>query len=116
MTALKFQALALAIPDAVKGAHMGHADFRVGGKIFATLGYPDGDHGMVKLSPKRQKDFIERAPMAFSPCSGIWGKNGSTSVCLAEAKVADVREALAAARELLMSGIKPKPPAKKARK
>jgi hypothetical protein len=108
VTAEKFRALALVIPDAVEGAHMGHADFRVRGKIFATLGHPDEKFGMVKLSPIQQQSFIKKAPMAFAPCAGAWGKNGSTSICLAQAKVADVRQALAFANKNLVSEFKAK--------
>lgn len=51
MTPSQFRHIALSLPDAVEGAHMGHADFRVGGKIFATLGHPDAAWGMVQLKP-----------------------------------------------------------------
>jgi len=52
MTANDFRKLALSLPEAVESAHMHHPDFRVRGKIFATLGYPDKDSGVVKLTPK----------------------------------------------------------------
>ena len=61
---------------------MAHPDFRVGGKIFATLGYPNGEYGMVQLMPEQQEDFIHLAPDAFKPASGAWGRNGSTLVRL----------------------------------
>jgi hypothetical protein len=116
MTADKFRTLALAIPGAVEGAHMGHADFRVQGKIFATLGYPDENFGMVKLSPAQQQLFIKKAPTAFAPCAGAWGKKGSTSVCLARAKAAELREMLASANELLVEKINAGPTRKTPRK
>lgn len=97
MKAEKFRSLALEIPGAVESSHMDHPDFRIGGKIFATLGYPDAGHGMVKLAPETQRTFIERAPEVFSPCAGAWGRGGATAVCLAAARVAIVREALEAA-------------------
>ena len=74
---------------------MGHADFRVGGKVFATLGYPDADHGAVALPPGDQAYFLEAHAAAFTPANGAWGKAGSTIVRLAKAN----REALEAALE-----------------
>lgn len=78
-----FRRLALAFPEAVEGAHMGHADFRVGGKIFATLGSPDADHGMVGLMPEQQELAMAAEPGAFRPAAGAWGRGGSTLVNLA---------------------------------
>lgn len=75
---------------------MGHADFRVNGRIFATLGAPDAGHGMVALMPEQQEDFIAMAPAAFRPASGAWGRRGSTLVRLA-AVGEDVPEAALAA-------------------
>ena len=62
---------------------MGHPDFRVGGKIFATLGAPDPDHGMVALLPEQQELAMAAEPEAFRPASGAWGRGGSTLVRLA---------------------------------
>lgn len=76
---------------------MDHPDFRVGGKIFATLGYPEKGWGMVKLPPKEQVFFIEAEPNAFQPASGAWGRRGSTMVRLSAANKARVERALAAA-------------------
>jgi hypothetical protein len=78
----RFRTMALGMKDAVEGAHMGHPDFRVNGRIFATL-HADGRHGMVKLTPEQQAEFIGRAPAAFSPESGAWGRQGCTRVRLA---------------------------------
>jgi len=97
MTPDSFRRLALATPEAVEAGHMGHPDFRVGGKIFATLGYPDGDWAMVKLTPEQQEAFVAADPVAFSPVKGGWGRRGATSVRLCRAKVASVRTALMAA-------------------
>jgi len=97
MTADKFRSLALEISGASESSHMSHADFRIGGRIFATLGYPDNAHGMVKLTPEQQRTFQHKAPGVFEPCAGAWGKQGSTSVDLARANVALVRAALDAA-------------------
>ena len=73
---------------------MSHPDFRVGGKIFATLGYPDNDHGMVILPPDEQKKFIESAPATFTPAKGAWGLRGSTCVRLEAVDAATLRHAM----------------------
>jgi hypothetical protein len=92
-----FRRLALSFPGAGEGAHMGHADFRAGGKIFATLGAPDADHGMVALMPEQQQDFMALAPDAFRPAAGAWGRGGSTLVRLEAVSVEILENALAAA-------------------
>ena len=74
---------------------MGHPDFRVGGKIFATIA-PGGDRGMVKLTPEQQA-ALTRSDTAFEPASGAWGRNGSTMVTFDQADEVTVRHALAAA-------------------
>jgi len=78
-----FRRLALAFPGAEERAHMHHPDFRVGGKIFATLGSPNAEFGMVALLPEQQEMAIEAEPVAFKPASGAWGRGGSTLVDLA---------------------------------
>jgi hypothetical protein len=97
MTADDFRKLALSFPEAVESAHMHHPDFRVRGKIFATLGYPDKDFAVVKLTPDEQNDFVRNGPKIFQPVKGAWGRRGSTSVHLPAAKMGIVREALGAA-------------------
>ena len=97
MTPDQFRELALALPEAVEGSHMGHADFRVGGKIFATLGYPDADHGAVTLPPEDQAYFVKAHSAVFTPANGAWGKAGSTIVRLAKANRKAVEAALEAA-------------------
>ncbi|HEX4737459.1 MAG TPA: MmcQ/YjbR family DNA-binding protein [Allosphingosinicella sp.] len=77
-----FRRIALSFPGAEEKAHVNHPDFRVGGKIFATLGYPNGDWGMVQLMPEQQEDFMTLAPSAFQPAAGAWGRKGSTLVRL----------------------------------
>jgi hypothetical protein len=77
-----FRRLALAFPGAEEKAHMNHPDFRVGGKIFATLGYPDTAHGMVVLPPEQQALAIEAEPDAFSLIAGAWGRDGATQLRL----------------------------------
>ena len=96
MTADKFRSLALELPDTVEGAHNGHPDFRVAGKIFASLG-PKEAWGMIKLSPDDQAALIRAAAGAFEIFNGEWGRRGATKVCLEDAKVAVVRKALVAA-------------------
>jgi hypothetical protein len=78
-----FRRIALSFPGAEEKAHMGHPDFRVGGKIFATLGSPNGESGMVSLLPEQQELAIEAEPAAFRPAAGAWGRGGSTLVNLA---------------------------------
>ena len=80
MTARQFRKIALGLDGAVEGAHMGHPDFRANGKIFATL-YPDGDNGMVKLTPEQQAELVG-THAAFTPASGAWGRQGCTTVLL----------------------------------
>jgi hypothetical protein len=97
MTATEFRKLALALPETEERAHMNHPDFRVAGKIFATLGYPDKTRGMVKLSPEDQHNFSKDYPEAFIPVKGVWGRRGATSVVLKSAKNEILREAMQAA-------------------
>jgi hypothetical protein len=97
MTAAGFRRLALALREADESAHMGHPDFRVGGRIFATLGYPDAGWGMVKLTADQQALFLRVAPDVFAPAKGAWGRRGSSTVHLKNASAALVRDALAAA-------------------
>jgi hypothetical protein len=97
MTAGAFRKLALAMPESVEVGHMGHPDFRVGGKVFATLGYPDEAWAMVKLTPEQQEAFVAADSVAFAPVKGGWGQRGATSVLLRRAKTARVRTALTAA-------------------
>jgi len=76
---------------------MGHPDFRVRGKIFATVGYPRQGLGVVMLTPEQQELFVRTEPKTFVPVPGGWGKKGSTHVMLRAAKQAAVREALSIA-------------------
>jgi YjbR len=110
MTADEFRKLALDIPVAVERSHMHHPDFRVAGKIFASLGVPNKDWGMVKLTPEQQRTFIEKAPEIFKPASGAWGRQGYTNVYLPAAKATMVRAALDAAAKNVGSKKKQKTP------
>ncbi len=100
MTVAQFRKLALAVDGAVEGGHMDHPDFRIEGRIFATLGYPNAAHAMVKLSPEEQAVVVAAEPGVFSLASGAWGRGGSTVVNLAAAKNAPVAKALELAGDL----------------
>jgi len=92
LTVAGFRRLALALPEAVEGAHFGNPDFRVGGKIFATLSLRAEGYGVLLLSQEQQAGMVEDEPEIFSPVPGGWGRSGSTRVRLA--KVApDILEA-----------------------
>jgi hypothetical protein len=93
MTADEFRNMALELPGAVESSHMDHPDFRVGSKIFATLG-PGEEWGMVKLTPGQQSAFVEAEPEAFEPIKGGWGLKGATKVILESANEAGVARAL----------------------
>ena len=94
MTAAQFRRMALSLPDASEAAHMGHRDFRVAGRIFATLGYPRSGWGMVALTPEQQELFVRAQPAAFAPVTGGWGRGGATNVRWRAAKKGAVREVL----------------------
>jgi hypothetical protein len=100
VTQKEFRRLALSLPNAEAKSHMDHPDFRVGGKIFATLGYPDTSWGMVKLTPIEQQVFVKAEPKAFRPCVGKWGERGATNVKLAVVGKITLRRALTSAWEL----------------
>ena len=93
----EFRQLALSFPEVIESAHMHHPDFRVGGRIFATLGYPDEKFATVKLTRVDQKEFVRGNPDVFRPAKGAWGLQGSTIVYLPAATIGIVREALTAA-------------------
>ena len=97
MTSDEFRKMALEIPTTVERSHMNHPDFRVAGKIFASLGVPDESWGMVKLTLEQQCTFIEKAPEVFKPSSGACGRQADTNVYLTAAKATIVRTALDAA-------------------
>jgi hypothetical protein len=99
----EFRKLALSLPGAEEREHMDHPDFRVGGKIFATLGYPDESFAMVRLAPELQAQFVKEDPDIFTPVKGAWGKQGATHVRLKAVKKpkrVKVHEALTAAWEV----------------
>ena len=82
MTPDDFRQLALTFPGAIEASHMRHPDFRVGKRIFASLGWPDNDCGMVKLTPEQQDLLVNSQPNIFQPVKGTWGVRGSTNIKL----------------------------------
>ena len=97
MTPNEFRELALSFPEAIESAHMNHPDFRVCGRIFATLGYPNEDSAMVKLSLDEQKSLVRTNPSVFKLVKGAWGRQGATNINLPAATTGIVRQALTAA-------------------
>jgi hypothetical protein len=93
VTAQHFRRLALSLEGAIEGSHMGHPDFRIDKRIFASL-HDDGRYGMVKLTPDQQAAFIEDHPSAFAPEAGAWGRSGCTRVILTAVPADVVGEAL----------------------
>ena len=85
MDACDFRRLALSLEGAEEGAHMGAADFRVGGRIFATLASEKEGYGNLLLTPDPQRECVEEAPELFLPASGGWGRMGATHIVLAAA-------------------------------
>jgi hypothetical protein len=85
MTVDDFRELALGFDNTEESAHMGAADFRVGGRIFATLAHGHLGLGNLMLSPEHQKSLIDEAPDVFLPVSGGWGRMGATHIRLAVA-------------------------------
>jgi len=102
MTPEQFRRLAVNSPGAEQHEHHRHPDFRIGGKIFATMGYPDETRAMVKLTPEQQSEFIHDHPEVFSPSAGKWGEQGCTNVALRKATKAVMQRALEAARQKAM--------------
>jgi len=73
------------MPGAEEGSHMGSADFRVGGRIFATLAAQKLGYGNLMITPEQQAQFVAEAPDVFLPIAGGWGRNGATHIRLAAA-------------------------------
>jgi hypothetical protein len=85
MDAGDFRRIALSLEGAEEGSHFGQADFRVGGRIFATLAAEKQGYGNLMLTPEQQAEFVAGAPEMFLPVPGGWGRNGATHVRLAAA-------------------------------
>jgi hypothetical protein len=114
-----FRRIALGMKDAIESAHMGHPDFRVNGKIFATL-HHDRLWGMVKLQPEQQETFMRAHPATFVPEAGAWGRQGCTAVRLKSVDEDTLGEALTLAwqntvRELAAKRLKPRSSSGRAR-
>ena len=92
MTAARFRQLALTLPETAESSHFNVPDFRVAGKIFATLGFEKEGYGVLLLTPEQQAGMVQDAPEMFSPVPGGWGLKGSTRVRLA-AVTSDILEA-----------------------
>ncbi|HEX6811146.1 MAG TPA: MmcQ/YjbR family DNA-binding protein [Planctomycetota bacterium] len=111
MTPDQFRRLALSMPGAVEGSHHDHPDFRANGRIFASL-LPDGERGMVRLSPQQQREVVPGCAGEFEPGPGAWGRAGCTYVHLEVASA----EALRPLMTLAWQEVVQQPPAKRAAK
>jgi YjbR len=100
MTAADFRKIALSLEGAEEGSHMGAVDFRVGGRIFATLASLAQGYGNLMLSPEQQVAFVEEEPEIFLPVAGGWGRNGATHIVLAKTNQDTLTGALRAAWKL----------------
>jgi YjbR len=115
MTPADFRRLALSLEGAEEGSHMGAADFRVGGRIFATLASAKQGYGNLMLTPEVQAEFVAELPEVFVPIAGGWGRMGMTHVVLANANEDLLAGALKAAWKIRMEkNAKTKGPAKRA--
>jgi hypothetical protein len=84
MTPADFRRIALSMAGAEEGSHFGNADFRVGGKIFATLSLEREGYGVLLLTPEQQAGMVADESAVFSPVPGGWGRKGSTRVLLSK--------------------------------
>ncbi len=102
MNAEDFREMALSFDGAEEGSHMGAPDFRVGGRIFATLAMQHLGFGNLMLSPELQQALIAEAPEVFLPIPGGWGRMGCTHIRLAEASPQQMLKGLEVAWSLRM--------------
>lgn len=116
MSVTRFRKAALALSDAIESAHHGKADFRVGKRIFATLGHPDENFGTLKLTVEQQAMLVDAEPDIFRQVPGGWGRQGYTNIRLAKADAATLKSALAMAWANVAQQRKAKPPAKAAKR
>jgi hypothetical protein len=93
----RFRRIACGLPDAAESAHMGNPDFRVGGRIFATLSGQARGRGVLKLTPEQQAEFVAELPEVFEPVEGGWGRMGMTFLVLDRADEATMQGALTVA-------------------
>jgi hypothetical protein len=120
MNAADFRRIALSLEGAEEGSHMGAVDFRVGGRIFATLAAEKQGYGNLMLTPEQQAAFVEERPDLFVPIAGGWGRMGCTHIRLAEANEDVLAGALEAAWRVRIeknakAGPKKRSPAKRKR-
>ena len=94
MTPKTFRRIALSLPEATEGSHFSNADFRIAGKIFATLALEHQGYGVLLLTPDQQAGMIQDAPEIFSPVPGGWGEKGATRVTLAKVPADILKAAL----------------------
>jgi hypothetical protein len=85
MNAADFRRIALSLEGAEEGSHMGAADFRVGGRVFATLASEAQGYGNLVLTVEQQEEFVREQPDLFVPIAGGWGGMGMTHIRLAKA-------------------------------
>jgi hypothetical protein len=85
MNAKDFRRIALSLEGAEEGAHFDQPDFRVGGRIFATLAAEKQGYGNLMLTPEQQAAFVDELPEVFVPIHGGWGRNGATHIVLVAA-------------------------------
>lgn len=114
MNAADFKRIALSLEGAEEGAHMGAVDFRVGGRIFATLASASKGYGNLMLNPEQQAAFVADLPEIFLPVAGGWGRNGATHVVLDRVNEDVLRGALQTAWRLrVQANAKVKKPRKR---
>jgi hypothetical protein len=104
MNAADFRRIALSLDGAEEGSHMGAPDFRVRGRIFATLASQDQGYGNLKLTLEQQADFVRELPEVFLPIPGGWGRMGMTHIRLARASEDVLAGALRRAWQLRVDG------------
>jgi hypothetical protein len=113
MNANDFRRIALSLEGAEEGSHMGNPDFRVGGRIFATLAHQKLGYGNLMLTPVQQAAFVSELPEIFLPVHGGWGRMGATHIRLAKASEDVLAGALRTAWQLrITKNAKSKPAAK----
>lgn len=120
MNAADFRRIALSLAGAEEGSHMGSVDFRVGGRIFATLASQRQGYGNLMLTPEQQAEFVGEQPEIFVPIAGGWGRMGMTHIRLAAASEEVLEGALRTAWKARMEknakGGRPSSPSGKAKR
>ncbi len=110
MTSADFRRIALSLEGAEEGSHMGAVDFRVGGRVFATLASVEEGYGNLMLTPEVQADFLAEERNIFVAIKGGWGRMGMTHIRLAAAGEEVLAGALRTAHRLRVAkNTKPEP-------